>query len=101
MFQRSKRTADYRLQIPYKAFLRGSARDRERLLEENVLTVVADLTRKTEAARLDFHGERLAADIKKRFKVAKQLNSTPPPDARRGGAPNRKPIGARAGGRGR
>src|SRR4029079_1716789 len=42
LFQRSKRTADYRLHIPYERFRRSSTRGREKLLVENALAAVAD-----------------------------------------------------------
>jgi hypothetical protein len=75
LFQRSKRTADYRLHIPYERFRRSSTRGREKLLVENALAAVADLDRKAKAARLDFDGARLAVDIRKLFRLTAQPNS--------------------------
>lgn len=96
LFQRSKRTADYRLRISAKLFRSSNSQGRVRLLVDNVLTAIVDLHRKANAAGLDFDGERLAEDVKKHFRMPNQPNSTPHTDARK--APVSR---ARTGGLGR
>lgn len=83
LFQRSKRTADYRLRISAKLFRSSNSQGRVRLLVENVLAVIVDLHRKANVAGLDFDGERLAEDVKRHFRMPNQPNSKPHTDARK------------------
>jgi len=98
LFQRSKRAADYRLNIPYAKFRRSNTRGHEKLLVENALAAVTDLDRKAKAARLDFDGTRLALDIRKLFNLKEQPNNTSHSDARASSSLH-KGRRARAGGR--
>lgn len=98
LFQRSKHEADYRLVIPYEKFQRSSTRGREILLVEIVLAAVADIDRKAKAARLNFDGTQLAIDIRRRFKLPAQPESTSRTDRRTTSTAKQSPSGARAGG---
>ena len=60
LFQRKQAAADYRTRIDFEAFRSGSLEKRRRLIVENLINAVADLSRK---AGREFDGQRLVGDI--------------------------------------
>ena len=69
LFQRASLSADYRLNIPYDAFLHGDEKTQGQLLVRNTVQAVDDIARKAKRARVEFDGERLRADILNVFEM--------------------------------
>jgi hypothetical protein len=82
LLQHSKCSADYRLKIDFEAFRDGNERARQELLIRNTIQAIADISRKTKKAALEFEGESLTNDVLALFSLTHQdLERYDPPDA--------------------
>jgi hypothetical protein len=69
LFQRASSSADYRLNIPYEAFVRGDPTIQKRLLVRNTIQAVDDIARKARRSKVEFDGPRLRNDILNTFEM--------------------------------
>jgi len=66
LIKHKSKVADYRIVVEYELFLKGSAETRKELLIENLLSAVADISKKLGN---NFEGQRLYQDIINLFKL--------------------------------